>query len=408
MRIAAVACLLTLVGAMPARAEPAEDDVAERFRELSASLHHVGGLPDRLDIRGGLERAEVGRVIRRHRNEMIYCYERYAGYGSALEGGVELRFVIGAEGAVTDAVIISSLGSVPMDGCLVGDVRRWSFPAPRGGGSVEAELHYRFAANDDDHGPSAPMLDATIRHSLRNCLLVGVWPPNLDRFILGVRLARDGSVERLRLVEPERGNDPFLQCVQEDSSRWEFPSDFPRDGTEVEIPLTFSVPSTRAFDFTVADPFLRGEMADCFHAAAEEIPHFGPDITVAVHVTPDGAVDAADILSSSTPFPSFEQCLLDSMRHWHATDGDQRGGQLLFRLNFWPDRLAPPPCCNEALAVDPDLLTIAFIAEAQHLTADKRSDASDAVELDLELRAIAAASGLTVPASWTHAGTRGL
>ncbi|MEM9194635.1 MAG: AgmX/PglI C-terminal domain-containing protein, partial [Myxococcota bacterium] len=84
-------------------------------------------------VRGSLDRAVVQRVIRRHMNELRYCYQRQLANNPSLQGRVELNFTIGPTGSVTAA---SAQGMSGVDECMARAVRRWTFPAPNGGGVV--------------------------------------------------------------------------------------------------------------------------------------------------------------------------------------------------------------------------------------------------------------------------------
>ncbi len=89
------------------------------------------------DVRGSLSREVIRRVIQRHINEVRFCYEQELNQRPDLEGRVMVSFIISATGAVQSAAVGSStISNARVEGCIVQAVRRWTFPAPDGGGVV--------------------------------------------------------------------------------------------------------------------------------------------------------------------------------------------------------------------------------------------------------------------------------
>jgi TonB family protein len=84
---------------------------------------------------GGLDKEIIRRVVRRHVNEVRYCYEQGMRANPTLGGRVVVSFTIGRNGEVLSSVLqSSSLRSTAVESCVVQAVRRWSFPRPSGGG----------------------------------------------------------------------------------------------------------------------------------------------------------------------------------------------------------------------------------------------------------------------------------
>jgi len=101
------------------------------------------------DVRGSLSREVIRRVIRRHLNEVRFCYEQGLGHSPELAGRVTVSFVISPTGAVvTSTVAESTLGNAAVESCIAQAVRRWAFPAPEGGGIVM--VTYPFVLTPDD------------------------------------------------------------------------------------------------------------------------------------------------------------------------------------------------------------------------------------------------------------------
>lgn len=97
------------------------------------------------DVRGSLSKEVIKRVIRRHINEVRFCYEQELNQRPDLEGRVAIRFIIAPDGAVQSAAVAeSTMGSGRVDGCIADAVRRWTFPAPDGGGIVVVTYPFTF------------------------------------------------------------------------------------------------------------------------------------------------------------------------------------------------------------------------------------------------------------------------
>jgi len=89
------------------------------------------------DVRGSLSKEVIRRVIQRHINEVRFCYEQELNSRPDLSGRVQVKFIISPSGAVQAANIESStLGAARAETCIATAVRRWTFPAPDGGGIV--------------------------------------------------------------------------------------------------------------------------------------------------------------------------------------------------------------------------------------------------------------------------------
>ncbi len=98
------------------------------------------------DVRGSLSREVIRRVIRRHINEVRFCYEQQLNARPDLEGRVMVSFIISPTGAVqTASVGNSTIHNAAVEGCVIQAVRRWTFPAPDGGGVVG--VNYPFMLN---------------------------------------------------------------------------------------------------------------------------------------------------------------------------------------------------------------------------------------------------------------------
>jgi hypothetical protein len=86
---------------------------------------------------GRLPRQIIARVVGRQRGAIGACYRKGLASNPRLKGRVRVKIVIGSSGAVTSARDAgSSLPDRRVVGCIVGQMRRLRFPAPRGGNAT--------------------------------------------------------------------------------------------------------------------------------------------------------------------------------------------------------------------------------------------------------------------------------
>jgi pSer/pThr/pTyr-binding forkhead associated (FHA) protein len=89
------------------------------------------------DVHGSLSKEVIRRIIGRHINEVRFCYEQELNTRPDLQGRISIKFIISPTGAVqTSAVDNSDMGNAKVEQCIAQAVRRWTFPAPEGGGIV--------------------------------------------------------------------------------------------------------------------------------------------------------------------------------------------------------------------------------------------------------------------------------
>jgi TonB family protein len=87
----------------------------------------------------------INRIIQRHYNEVKYCYEKELTRDPGLYGKVAVLFVIDGTGRVSDALVQqTTLSSEPVESCILTHVRRWVFPQPEGGSTVQVTYPYVF------------------------------------------------------------------------------------------------------------------------------------------------------------------------------------------------------------------------------------------------------------------------
>jgi TonB family protein len=99
------------------------------------------------NVRGALDKEIIRRIIRRHINQVKFCYEQELARNADLGGRVAITFTIAATGHVASAVRHdSTLNNARVESCVVEAVRRWEFPKPVGGGIVIVTYPFQFTS----------------------------------------------------------------------------------------------------------------------------------------------------------------------------------------------------------------------------------------------------------------------
>jgi hypothetical protein len=104
-----------------------------------------GSVPSEMQVLGSLDRELVQKVITKNRGQTRYCYESQLVQHPNLRCKVAVKFVIAPSGAVSTAAVVgSTAGNPQLEACLVGRVKTWVFPMPRGGGIVIVTYPFDF------------------------------------------------------------------------------------------------------------------------------------------------------------------------------------------------------------------------------------------------------------------------
>jgi TonB family protein len=105
-------------------------------------------VPQRPDVDGSLDKEIIRKVVRQHRREVKYCYEKELQKNEGLKGRVVVQFTISPSGGVVAALITeSTLGNTNVERCMQNKIRRWTFPAPKGGGVVKVNYPFNFSSS---------------------------------------------------------------------------------------------------------------------------------------------------------------------------------------------------------------------------------------------------------------------
>ena len=88
-------------------------------------------------VHGSLSKETIRRIVRRHLNEVRFCYEQGLRKRPDLSGQVAIKFIISPSGSVqTAAVSNTTLGDGAVELCISKVVQRMSFPMPDNSGIV--------------------------------------------------------------------------------------------------------------------------------------------------------------------------------------------------------------------------------------------------------------------------------
>ncbi len=108
-------------------------------------------IPGKTTVVGGLDKDVIMKVIKRHQNEIKFCYELELQKNASLAGKVGVAWTIDPAGGVSEAnVNESSIGNANVESCIVQRIRRWKFPEPVGGGVVNVTFPWIFKAAGDE------------------------------------------------------------------------------------------------------------------------------------------------------------------------------------------------------------------------------------------------------------------
>jgi TonB family protein len=124
-----------------ARGTPGSHSLTSPRRESHVPKLRIG----EVEAKGSLSKEAIRRVIHRNLSQVRFCYEQALGARPDLAGRVSVQFMISPSGVVQNSSVAqSTLGSEQVDRCVADAVRRWTFPAPDGGGYVTVSYPFLF------------------------------------------------------------------------------------------------------------------------------------------------------------------------------------------------------------------------------------------------------------------------
>lgn len=108
----------------------------------AGGISKIGGDPI---ILGALDKSLIDPVVKRHMNQIRYCYQRGLTSNPGLGGKIVVKFVISKDGSVSKASTKSStMGNKSVEGCINSRFQRFKFPEPKGGGIVIVSYPFVF------------------------------------------------------------------------------------------------------------------------------------------------------------------------------------------------------------------------------------------------------------------------
>ena len=94
-------------------------------------------MPGTAQVRGSLDKEIIRRIIRRHLNEVRFCYEKALMHQPDLQGRIVIQFTISGTGQVVASVVQSStMNSPSVEQCIAQAVQGWEFPKDTSGATV--------------------------------------------------------------------------------------------------------------------------------------------------------------------------------------------------------------------------------------------------------------------------------
>ena len=90
-----------------------------------------------VQVKGGLDPELIAAIIKRYGPQIQHCYEKGLVRNPKIKGKVTTHFIITADGSViTPKITESSLEDMTTEQCIIGKIKTWKFPRPKGGGTV--------------------------------------------------------------------------------------------------------------------------------------------------------------------------------------------------------------------------------------------------------------------------------
>ena len=104
-------------------------------------------VPGTTRVIGGLSKEVIGQTIARYAAQIRACYERELQRDPGLQGKVAVLFTIDGSGHVSMAETSEdTVGDGAVARCMLGRIRGWRFPEPKGGGEVIVTYPWIFRA----------------------------------------------------------------------------------------------------------------------------------------------------------------------------------------------------------------------------------------------------------------------
>jgi len=93
-----------------------------------------------------LERTQIDDTVRRHLNQVRYCYQRSLVRDPSIAGEIVVKFVVEADGSVSSATAEEATLPDEVVDCILGVFDQMVFPEPTNGGIVISTYPFVFTA----------------------------------------------------------------------------------------------------------------------------------------------------------------------------------------------------------------------------------------------------------------------
>lgn len=98
----------------------------------------------------GLPPEVIQRIVRAKIGQIQACYEAAMAKAPALAGKVAVKFIIDGQGSVSSASAAdTNITDADMVSCVIGAVKKMSFPAPDGGSPIVVTYPFNFSSGDN-------------------------------------------------------------------------------------------------------------------------------------------------------------------------------------------------------------------------------------------------------------------
>lgn len=96
------------------------------------------------DCDGDMDRAQAAKIMAQNRSQVRTCYERRLKVNSLLQGKLNLKLKIGANGKVVATDVSGSLRDNEVFSCVRRLAQTWEFPKPAGGACAVISAPFNF------------------------------------------------------------------------------------------------------------------------------------------------------------------------------------------------------------------------------------------------------------------------
>ncbi|MGZ3696157.1 MAG: AgmX/PglI C-terminal domain-containing protein [Bdellovibrionota bacterium] len=104
---------------------------------------NLGG--DEAEAIGGLDKSLIAAVVQANIGQIKHCYERQLIVDPNIFGKVVAQWTINKDGLVsTTAVKKTTMNNSSVENCILGKIKTWEFPKPKGGGQVVVSYPFLF------------------------------------------------------------------------------------------------------------------------------------------------------------------------------------------------------------------------------------------------------------------------